>query len=339
MSGNLEKGPQCIPAPYLEPTGTRHICYATPAVRDIFKQAAILHGERSIPVMIEGETGTGKEVVARYIHYGAGKVTTPFVGLNCAALHENSEAELFGFVTGALGGSPPGKRGKLDLAQGGTLFLDLVDQLSLEAQASLLRVIEDQGFYRVGGVRKVDLDIRLICAANVSLEAQVEKGAFRSDLFYRLRGAHLRLPPLRQQKESIVPLARLFLSAAAAKKGKRFKGISKAAANLLLAYDWPGNVRELRHIIEVAVLLWTGTLLRPEHLGQLHPLRPGVGEPQRSIIDIEEFTLPPDGLPLHEFQNRVVLQALRMHNGNKTRTAKYLGISRRSLDSRLKHLL
>lgn len=325
----------------LQCVGTGSICCVSQVMRDILGQAGMLHNDRSIPVMIEGETGTGKEVLARYIHYGTEDVGTPFIGLNCTTLNpSNFESELFGFVPGAMGGTQ-GKRGKIDLAQGGTLFLDHVDQLPLSVQAKLLRVIEEKEFFRVGGLHKVGADIRVICATNINLKEQVEKGAFRSDLYYRLRGAYFYLPPLRHRREDIVPLAELFLTAAAAEKEKRFKRISKAAAGILQTYDWPGNVRELKNTIELIVLMWDDTELKPLHLNRLRQVdKNGKDEVhQPNLIDIEHFTLPPDELPLKELNNRIVLQALRMHNGNKTQTAKYLGISRRSLDCRLKHLL
>lgn len=324
----------------LQVAGIGNACFASPVMRGIFERAGILKAERSIPVMIEGETGTGKEVLARYVH-GSDDKTGPFVGLNCAVLNPNNcENELFGFVPGAFGLSM-GKRGKIDLAQGGTLFLDHVDQLPLSVQPKLLRVIEEKEFYRVGGLHKVSADIRVICATNADLKERVDKGAFRADLYYRLKGVYFFLPPLRHRREDIVPLAELFLTAAAAEKEKRFKRISKAAAGILQTYDWPGNVRELKNTIELIVLMWDDTELKPLHLNRLRQVdKNGKDEVhQPNLIDIEHFTLPPDELPLKELNNRIVLQALRMHNGNKTQTAKYLGISRRSLDCRLKHLL
>ncbi|MCL6478779.1 MAG: sigma-54 dependent transcriptional regulator [Peptococcaceae bacterium] len=188
---------------YYESIGLGNIGVFSQAMKKIFQQARKLHTDRSIPVLIEGETGTGKEVIARYIHYGDGNVTAPFVDLNCAAIAPNLfESELFGYEAGAFtGGTPRGQKGKLDLAQGGTLFLDEITEIPTDLQAKLLRVIQEKEFYRVGGLKKIKTDVRIVCATNVDIEKKVEEGAFRRDLYYRLNVGRISLPPLRERTE------------------------------------------------------------------------------------------------------------------------------------------
>lgn len=325
---------------YCQVAGIGDICVVSASMQKAFQQAQQLHANRSVPVLIEGETGTGKEVVARYIHYGDGDVTVPFIGLNCAAMASGiSESEFFGYVPGVLG-LPKGKRGKIDLAQNGTLFLDQVAELPVGIQAKLLRVIEEREFFRVGGLTKVSADVRIICATNADLAKQVDRGTFRSDLFYRLKGAYIYLPPLRERKDDILPLVTMFLARCNSEQGKRFTGISKSAADILLSYEWPGNVRELKNIIELVVLMWDEHEVLPAHLDVLQKAGPAQPEKPEAdgLIDTVNFSLPSESLPLREYTDRIIRRALEMYGGNKTRTAKYLGMSRRSLDCRLKHL-
>jgi len=313
------------------------------AMREVIDQARKLHTDRSVPVLIEGETGTGKELVARYIHHGEDETDFPFVGINCAALSPTLfESELFGYEAGAYtGGLARGQKGKLDLAKGGTLFLDEITEIPVSLQAKLLRVIQEKEFYRVGGLQTVPTDVRIVCATNQDIEKCVAQGTFRADLYYRLNVARIHIPPLRQRPEDIIPLASIFLDEFSRKKGKQFATISEEAARILLSYPWPGNVRELRNVMARVALLWDDTQLRPCHLEMLEPERCRAGLPNTgnsSIIDYRNFTLPADGLPLEEYVNNIIRTALHMHNYNKAVTARYLGISRRSLYCRLKHL-
>ncbi|MFZ5897932.1 MAG: sigma 54-interacting transcriptional regulator [Bacillota bacterium] len=319
------------------------ICVFSGEMQQVLEQVRRLHANRAIPVLIEGETGTGKDAVARYIHCGDEHIDEPFIELSCALIApESTEADLFGYAPGACGGAlPRGKKGKIDLAQGGTLFLDHVEALSPAVQPKLLRMIEDKAFYRVGGLKKVKADFRIICASSVDLAGQVERGSFRPDLYYRLSVARIYLPPLRERREEIIPLARMFLARFAREKGKRFAGISRRAADLLRSYYWPGNIRELRNTIELIVALWDDEEVTPAHLAMLPKARmlsetPGFSG--TNVINPGDFSLPLGSLPLEEYNNRIILKALEMHGGNKTKTAKYLGISRRSLDCRLKRI-
>lgn len=314
------------------------------AMKEVFRQAQKLHADRSIPVLIEGETGTGKEVVARYIHYGEGEVTAPFIDINCAALTPTIfESELFGYEGGAFtGGLTRGQRGKMDLAEGGTLFLDEIAEIPVDLQAKLLRVIQEKEFYRVGGLKKIKIDVRIICSTNVNLEQECQEGSFRQDLYYRLNVGRIYIPPLRERVDDILPLATMFLDELAREKGTHFRSISDEAAGMLRSYSWPGNVRELKNAMEWVALMWDDTELKPCHLGILEGTRkdhvPGPVLASGPVLDYRNYTLPPDSLPLEELTNNIIRKALQMHRGNKTRTAKYLGISRRSLYCRLKHL-
>ncbi|OPY58563.1 MAG: Transcriptional regulatory protein ZraR [Pelotomaculum sp. PtaU1.Bin035] len=329
---------------YYESVGLGQIGVFSEAMKKVIQLAQKLRTDSSVPVLIQGETGTGKEVVARYIHYGEGVAAAPFIDINCAAISPGIfESELFGYEAGAFtGGLAKGQKGKLDIAMGGTLFLDEIGEIPTDLQAKLLRVIQEKEFYRVGGLKKIKTDTRIICATNIEIEEKVRQGKFRRDLYYRLNVGRVYLPPLRQRTEDILPLARMFLTRFTREKGKRFEGIGEKAANVLLSYQWPGNVRELKNAMEWVVLMWDDVEVKPAHLGIIQRagtcIVPGKAA-EAGILDHKNFTLPPDSLPLEEYTNNIILKALRMHRGNKTETAKYLGISRRSLYSRLKYLM
>jgi len=312
------------------------------AMRDIFKQAEKLHGDRSIPVLIQGETGTGKEVVAKYIHYGRDGVSLPFVDINCAAIPPGIfESEFFGYEAGAFtGGLRKGQKGKLDLAHGGTIFLDEISELPLELQSKLLRVIQEKEYYRVGGLKKIETDLRFICATNMDIEKGVQEGQFRQDLFYRLNTGRIIIPPLRDRQNEILPLATMFLNRFTSQKGKRFAGISDKAAKVLQSYTWPGNVRELMNVVEYIVFMYDDNELKLEHLNNLPQFKNNgyVEEEGMGPVVLENFSLPPDGLDLTQLNDNIIIRALEMHNGNKTKTAAYLGITRRVLQYRLKRL-
>lgn len=294
------------------------------------------HENRNLPVMIEGETGTGKELVARTIHFGDRGKTGPFIDINCATISANLfESELFGYEAGAFSGaSQQGHKGKFDLAQGGTLFLDEVTELPLEMQPKLLRVIQEKEFFRVGGLHKVKTDVRIICATNLELSQLVEQGRFRKDLYYRLKVGHIFVPPLRARKEEIIPLASLFLAEMAAAQGRKFRRISEAAQKILLDYEWPGNVRELRNIIEWVLALHDDVELKPHHLPFSPPPfgRTLTGEMESSqVLQPGAFELPPDGFSLQELNQRIICKAVEKFAGNKTAAADYLRISRRAV--------
>jgi len=328
---------------YFESVGLGNMGIFSGPMKKVIHQAEKLQADRSIPVLIEGETGTGKELIARYIHYNSGDVTAPFVDLNCAAIVPGLfESELFGYEAGAYtGGLVGGQKGKLDMAKGGTIFLDEFVEIPVNLQAKLLRVIQEKEFYPVGGLKKITADVRIICATNVDIQKKMKEGAFRQDLYYRLSVGHIYLPPLRQRVDDILPLAGMFLTDYAREKKKGFKTISQEAAQMLLSYQWPGNVRELKNVIEWAVIMWDNDELKPAHLGILQKDRISRIVEQNAdagTIDYKNFSLPPGALPLEEYYNNIILKTLEMYKGNKTETARYLGISRRSLYCRLDRL-
>ncbi|MDD2422034.1 MAG: sigma-54 dependent transcriptional regulator [Heliobacteriaceae bacterium] len=319
-----------------EPGGFKVGIYAESMCR-LVEFARKYHEDRSIPVLIEGETGTGKEVLARLVHSGRLGKSLPFVDINCAALSPGLfESELFGYEPGSFtGGLATGKKGKLDLAGGGTLFLDEIGDLPLELQAKLLRLVQEREYYRVGGLTKIKADIRLICATNIPLQTKVTAGAFRQDLFFRLKVGYLEVPPLRERKADIIPLANMFMRNFSRQKSKGFSRINPAAAEILLAYRWPGNVRELKNVIEWAVLMHDDREIKPAHLS-VNTEKSG---PARLPADKEHapgLRLPPGRFPLEKFIDEIIYKALQLNQGNKAATARYLGISRSRLYERLK---
>ncbi|MGI6130051.1 MAG: sigma-54-dependent transcriptional regulator [bacterium] len=251
--------------------GLGQIGIFSPVWRKVVQEAQKYHKDRSIPVLIHGETGTGKEIVAKIIHFGSTKELTPFVDINCAALAPSLfESELFGYEAGSFtGGQTRGQKGKLDLAAGGTLFFDEISEIPLELQGKLLRVFQEKEYYRVGGLRKIKLDARIICASNVDLAKRVAEGKFRRDLYFRLRVGEIFVPPLRERKEAILPLAQMFLHELSHQKGKRFEYIDEDASQVLRDYPWPGNIRELRNTIEWVVFRYNDAALKTSHLGIL----------------------------------------------------------------------
>lgn len=306
--------------------GTAALGVFSPIMESVVHDACTYHTDRNISVLVRGETGTGKELVARLIHFGNQHDQRPFIDINCAAITPSLfESELFGYESGAFtGGRIKGQKGKVDLAQGGTLFLDEVAEIPLELQGKLLRFIQEKTFYRVGGLKRIEADVRIICATNRNLEQAVSEGRFRSDLYYRLKVGQIFIPPLRERPEEILALTQFFLEKFTVEKNKKFRIISKKAGDILMQYDWPGNVRELSNIIEVATTMFNTEELLPEHL---HLLTTGAPERKPDAAKAPEQTSPPP----EKITGELLLQALAANRGNKTNAAKYLGISRRSL--------
>ena len=322
-----------------EVEGIGPIIAESPAMRDILREAQILHTDPSVPVLIEGETGTGKEIVARFIHYGEETTDLPFLAINCAAIpHELFESELFGYEPGAFTGSrSSGAPGKLEQAGKGTLLLDEVAEMPLSLQPKLLRVLQDHTFFRVGGVKRHSLGARIVCAGNRDMGEMVENGSFRRDLYHRLRVGYIRIPPLRERPEDIRPLAEHFLRREAEKKRKRFAGIDPDALAALREYPWPGNIREMENTIERAVLMHDGTLLRLSQLQFQGRDAPGPrnGTAEAAPLQPSAFALPEDHLDLEAHIDALIQAALDRFQGNKSKAAAYLGISRYALHRRL----
>jgi transcriptional regulator with PAS, ATPase and Fis domain len=303
------------------------------AMRRVFEQVRMFHTKRDVPVLIEGDSGTGKELVARYLHYGDTTVAGPFVALNCTAMStELFQSELFGYEGGAFtGAKATGSPGKLELAQGGTLFLDEIGEMPLEFQVRLLRVLETREYYRVGGLKKLRTDARFIFATNCSLVEAVAAKRFRNDLYHRLHVGHIVIPPLRERRTEILPFAEAFLEEFARKHGVQIQGFSADAQQYLYSHPWEGNVRELRNTIERAVILAEGPVLTAAALS-------GIRYNPTPLAPTTTWELPEEGFALEKHEIDIVRRALQKHRGNKTQTARYLGLSLKALRSRLQKL-
>jgi len=293
-------------------------------MRDIYATIRQI-AEKNSTVLIHGESGTGKELVARAIHYNSHRKNKPFVAVNCAAIPETLiESELFGHEKGAFTDAQTRRIGHFELADQGTLFLDEVSELILPTQAKILRALQERDFVRVGGGKTISVDVRLITATNKNLEEMMARGAFRSDLFYRINVVPLTIPPLRKRKEDILLLAKHFLDKHA---GVGKKKISPEAMDILIAYDWPGNVRELENIIERIVVLTTSDTITPDDVpsslkteSRVELIKLGVLDGRISFEDAEK-----------EFERDIIIEALKKSNFVQTRAADLLGISRRIL--------
>lgn len=302
--------------------------------RQVVIQAQKYAADRSLPVLIYGETGTGKEQIARIIHgvEASEHDKKPFVDINCAAITASLfESELFGYEPGAFtGGLSKGRIGKFELAAGGTLFLDEISEMPLEIQAKLLRVIQEKEFYRVGGLKKVPMNVRIVCTTNINLFQAVAEGKFRKDLYYRLKVGYIHLLPLRKRPQEIIPLCLMFLKDFARQKGKSFNTISASAAKMLSSYDWPGNIRELRNAMDWVVFMHDDVTLEPGHLDIIRAGDP-VEEKERCNKNPGLKTMGDGSEDLRSYTDQRVIQVLDAHGGNKTAAARDLGISRRAL--------
>ena len=287
----------------------------------------------STAVMLTGESGTGKGIVAKRIHYFGSRSEQPFVHINCAAIPENLlESELFGHERGAFTGATQTQRGKFEQAGGGTIFLDEIGLLPLPLQSKLLNVLQEYSFERVGGSTPIPLKARIISATNADLERDVEQGRFREDLYFRLNVVRIDIPPLRYRKGDIPALTQLFLSRFEQKLGKTIREVSPEFSHILMHYDWPGNVRELENAMESAVALCSEGRLTPDTL----PMRITQQMPER----LKNTVTAPTGFKsyLEQQEAAAILSALEMFHGHREKTAQYLGISKRTLQYKLKNL-
>lgn len=298
------------------------------AIRRLNAMVDLLAQSPSTTILIQGESGTGKELLARAIHLKSLRKDKPFLEINCAGLSETLlESELFGHEKGAFTDAKALKRGLLEVADGGTVLLDEVGDLPLSVQPKLLRVLESKTFRRVGGTRDIAVDVRIIAATNKDLAKLVEKGSFREDLYYRLKVMPLQAPPLRERGKDILLLADLFVKEFNTLLKKRIKGYSQEAQSLLLAYPWPGNVRELRNVTERAMILCQGDWILPAHLpAELQGLTPSE----------EALTLREGPLTLEELEKKHIQEVLASVGGNRSQAAKVLGISRSTLQEKIK---
>jgi DNA-binding NtrC family response regulator len=278
-------------------------------------------------VLLGGESGVGKDLIARAIHEKSRRASGPFIKINSTAIPENLlESELFGYEKGAFTGANSSKPGKFELADKGTLFLDEIGDVPPVTQVKLLRVLQEREFERLGGTKTVKVDVRLIAATNRDLREALEDGSFREDLYYRLNVVPIDIAPLRQRKEDIPELVNLFISRFAGDSGKPVEGITPEAMQILVNYHWPGNVRELQNIIERACALAKGTVLKVDdiHLDM---------RPARAVNGANHFL--PEGMTLEQWEDEMIRESLRRANGNKSQAARLLGLSRNALRYRL----
>lgn len=287
-------------------------------------------------ILLEGESGAGKEVVARYVHQKSPRNGNVFIPINCAAIpKELAESELFGHERGAFtGAAQKTKAGKFELADKGTILLDEIGELSLDLQVKLLRVLQEKRFYRLGGEKEINVDVRVIAATNRNLEEEVKKGNFREDLFYRLNVARVNIPPLRERREDIEMFAYSFMHEFAQKFNKQVKGIEEPAMQLLLNQYWKGNIRELRNAMERAMLLMEGDQLKVHHFYFLNTTDP------KAVSEKDEFVLkvPKQGISIDVVVKDLILKTLDITGGNQVRAAKVLGLSRSKLRYRMEQL-
>jgi DNA-binding NtrC family response regulator len=287
----------------------------------------------SASVLITGESGTGKELIARTIHRLSPRASARLVAINCAAIPENLlESEIFGHEKGAFTGATATRPGCFELAHQGTLLLDEIGEMPPDLQTKLLRVLEDGMVRRVGGANEMRVDVRVLAATNVPVEELTRERGFREDLYYRLNVFAIRIPPLRERREDISPLAEHFLAVFARENGKQVAGFSDDATELLLRHGWPGNARELRNAVQRAVILCSDGEILPRHLPD--SLR---GRVRRPVAAGEDGSVSiPVGTSIEEAEKALILETLAAHGGNKTRTAEVLGVSAKTLYSKLR---
>jgi len=296
-------------------------------IKQIFNNIRKIALTPNTTVLITGESGTGKEVAAKYIHYLSSRKNNPFIAVNCASIAPGlCESEFFGYEKGAFTDAKIEKKGVFELAEGGTLFLDEIGSMNFDLQGSLLRVLEDKKFRRLGATRDINVDVRVIAATNKNPQALIKINTFREDLFYRLNALQINLPPLRNRKGDITELAYFFMKNFNIKLGKDFEEIDSDAKVKLYNYDYPGNVRELKNIIERAMILGDGKKITPGYLSNIIP----------SANKIKDDLHADNILSLREMEIKYIMRVLNSCNGNKTEAAKKLGISRSTLNLQLK---
>ena len=321
----------------------------SPAAQRMLTLARKVAESEASSVLLQGESGTGKDLVAKAIHYGSRRSDSPFVAINCAAIPATLiESELFGYEKGAFTDAKARKEGLFEQAESGTLFLDEIGELELGLQAKLLRVLEEGAFRRVGGLKDIPLDVRIVAASNRDLRAESEAGRFRLDLYYRLSVIQIDIPPLRERGDDILLLTDHYIKqfGERLKLRKKIRGLAPEVAEAFRRYSWPGNVRELRNVVERALILEDADLVTTEYLPRDLLAQTGRSAPASAASHprAEAFgggrglLLPPQGISLEELETSLVRQAIERSGGNQTRAAELLGISRDQLRYRLKKL-
>jgi DNA-binding NtrC family response regulator len=309
------------------------------ALQRVLETAEKLAQGDNTTVLLEGESGTGKELIARFIHQKSARAEKPFVTVNCGAIPRDlAESEFFGTERGAFtGASEKMKQGKFELADGGTILLDEIRELSLEMQVKLLRVLEERKFYRLGGTKEITVDVRVIAASNRELAREVEAGRFREDLFYRLNVASIKVPPLRNRKGDVRELVREFLKEFAARFNREVPTLTTEAMQYLESLPWKGNVRELRNAVERVMLLSNAQTLSLDNFSFLHVSDGGAGSfgrGGRSFV----LEIPAQGVPINDVMRELILKTLEITGGNQVQAAKVLGLTRSKLRYRMEQL-
>jgi len=318
----------------------------SPAMTEMIQLARKVAESEASSVLLLGESGTGKDLVAKAIHYGSSRADHPFIAINCAAIPATLiESELFGHEKGAFTDARARKEGLFEQAQGGTLFLDEIGELELGLQAKLLRVLEEGSFRRVGGLKDLPLDVRVVAASNRDLKAESDAGRFRLDLYYRLSVIQIDLPPLREREEDVSLLAKYYIAHFNQRLRKRVRGLTRDVEETFRHYGWPGNVRELRNVIERVMILEDSDLITSSWLprGLFRDDRPFTSTPAVAASQVTEaatqyFQLPEEGIELEKVELSLVRQAIERSGGNQTRAAELLGVSRDQLRYRLKKI-
>jgi PAS domain S-box-containing protein len=307
----------------------REVIAESGSMRDVMSFVRRVAASEATTILLEGESGTGKDLVAKTLHYESLRQAEPFIAINCSAIPDALlESELFGYEKGAFTDARAQKRGIFELADKGTLFLDEVGEIPPMLQTKLLRVLEEQSFRRLGGLKDIQLDLRVVAATNKNLREAVKEGAFRQDLYFRLNVIQILIPPLRERADDIIPLARFFIEHYNRKFKRSIEGVGDAAAKLLLDHDWPGNVRELRNAIERAMILEESSWITPPSLPMAISCPDGVVP--------SATTTPNDGLSLEDNERNLLLRALEKTNGNQTQAARLLRVTRDTLRYKVK---
>jgi DNA-binding NtrC family response regulator len=308
---------------------------SSPAMREMLAMARKVAESEVSSVLLQGESGTGKDLVAKAIHYQSNRADGPFIAINCAAIPATLiESELFGYEKGAFTDAKARKEGMFEQAEGGTLLLDEIGELELSLQAKLLRVLEEGAFRRVGGLKDIPFDARVIAASNRDLRAESEANRFRLDLYYRLSVIQIDIPSLRERGDDVIQLAEYYIERFGKRLKKTVRGIEDDVAEAFRHYHWPGNVRELRNVIERALILEDDDVITTKYVPRNLAAGPNA---ERDGAD-EIFRLPPAGTSLEQVEMSLVRQAIDRSGGNQTRAAELLGISRDQLRYRLKKL-